>query len=197
MRFFFLLGWLAVLAHPVLAHPVHETVAEIEWNAGSGRLEVALRLDADDERWIREAMDADVDAVVSDWALPYLKKRLRITNVPQSALPAEASIPKRDPTTYHWIGRDREGPYVWWYFEIAPADGTRPDGIDHNVLYDREPDFLHRVLILGKTPPDAINVTAEQTRIRFADAVKSTEESSPTAAAEDFDENNAPLPPSK
>ena len=35
-----------------LLHPVHETVAEVEWNADTNRIEVALRLDALDEQWL-------------------------------------------------------------------------------------------------------------------------------------------------
>ena len=37
----------------LLVHPVHETIAEIEWNDETKRLEVALRLDAIDDQWIR------------------------------------------------------------------------------------------------------------------------------------------------
>lgn len=36
-----------------ILHPVHETIAEIEWNNESQRLEVAVRLDAIDDQWIR------------------------------------------------------------------------------------------------------------------------------------------------
>lgn len=155
--------WLVAVTHPsVLVHPVHETVTEIEWNAGSGRLEVAIRLDADDERWIREKMNADVDANVSDWAIEYLKKRFRVADLSESKSASKAGI---DPTTYHWIGRDRDGAYAWWYFEIDAGDRRRPEWFDHQVLFDREPDFLHRVLILDGTPPTAINVTGQRTRV--------------------------------
>lgn len=156
MRTILLLTWLAVLVHPV-----HETVTEIEWNAVSGRLEVAIRLDADDERWIREKIGADVEADVSDWAVEYLKKRFRVADLSKSTSTAKAGI---DPTTYHWIGRDREGAYVWWYFEIDAGDRRRPEWFDHQLLYDRDPDFLHRVLILDGTPPIARNITSQRTR---------------------------------
>ena len=36
-----------------ILHPVHETIAEIEWNNETQRLEVAVRLDAIDDQWIR------------------------------------------------------------------------------------------------------------------------------------------------
>lgn len=156
MRTILLLTWLAVLVHPV-----HETVTEIEWNAESERLEVAIRLDADDERWIREKMNADVEAEVGDWALKYLRKRFRVADLSDSTLTGKATV---DPTTYRWIGRDREGAYAWWYFEIDAGDQRRPQWCDHQMLYDREPDFLHRVLILDGTPPTALNVTGQRTR---------------------------------
>ena len=127
MRTILLLTWLAVLVHPV-----HETVTEIEWNAVSGRLEVAIRLDADDERWIREKMNADVEAEVGDWALKYLRKRFRVADLSDSTLAGKATV---DPTTYHWIGRDREGAYSWWYFEIDAGDQRRPQWCDHQMLW--------------------------------------------------------------
>lgn len=42
-----------LLLTTLLLHPVHETIAEIEWNAKTKRLEVALRLDSVDDDWIR------------------------------------------------------------------------------------------------------------------------------------------------
>ncbi len=166
-----------------LLHPVHETVTEVEWNSVTKRLEVAIRLDADDERWIREKVGADADAEVSEWAVGYLRKRFRVAELAQPKLaqpkpaqpkPAQPKLAEpakadksADPTTYHWIGRDREGAYAWWYFEIEAEGGGRPEWVDVKVLYDREPDFLHRVLVLGKTPPLAINVTGDKTRVEL------------------------------
>lgn len=50
-----------------LLHPVHETIAEVEWNAETKRLEVALRLDVVDAEWIRRRITQEakrkIDAV--------------------------------------------------------------------------------------------------------------------------------------
>ncbi len=40
-------------------HPVHETVTEVQWNFKTHRMEVAVRLAAEDERWIRAKMGPD------------------------------------------------------------------------------------------------------------------------------------------
>ena len=38
----------------LVVHPVHETISEIEWNDDTKRLEVAMRVDAIDDQWIRK-----------------------------------------------------------------------------------------------------------------------------------------------
>jgi len=40
----------------LLFHPVHETIAEVEWNGKTGRIEVSIRLDAIDDQWIQKNM---------------------------------------------------------------------------------------------------------------------------------------------
>ena len=70
----------AVLTFAALLHPVHETVSELEWNAKTGRLEVALRLDALDEQWLREQTDGRASDVAG-WVLPYLRQKFRISRM--------------------------------------------------------------------------------------------------------------------
>ncbi len=176
---------LIALLWMMLVHPVHETVTEVEWNAKTLKLEVALRLDVDDEQWIKKRMKGGDDVKV--WALQYLRSRLRIADA--------ATANAEDPTTYHWVGRDRDGAHVWWYIEVEPTDQRPPEWIDHRVLFDREPDFLNRVLILGQTPPRALNVTAERSKVRLDEASVTTPGAAKRDSADPDDENNAPLPP--
>lgn len=175
----------------MLVHPVHETVTEVQWNPQTHRMEVAVRLDVEDEQWIKSKVSGGDETPI--WAIRYLKKRLRVTDPPKSKAPP-GSKAAEDSATYHWIGRDRDGAHVWWYFEIQPNDGKQPEWIDCRLLFDREPDFLHRLLVLDHTPPRAMNLTATRSKVRL-DAASETVTPSKTTSKHTIDNDEAPLPP--
>ena len=81
----------------LLLHPVHETVSELEWNAETKRVEVALRLDTTDEQWLKQQVGGDDETGV--WAVRYLRQKFRVTR----------STKQQDRPRYRWIGRDDEG----------------------------------------------------------------------------------------
>ena len=62
----------------MLVHPVHETVAEIEWNPKTHRMEVALRLDVLDAQWLakkhaKAGTNSDQNSNAANiWRLKYL-----------------------------------------------------------------------------------------------------------------------------
>jgi hypothetical protein len=144
----------------MLVHPVHETVAEIEWNSKTGRMEVALRLDVLDAQWL-ESQTAQT-GTPSDWRLKYLKKKFRFTK------PAGVGQPLT--SSYHWIGREQKGAHVWWFFEIEPTDGNKPQWIQQSMLDDREPNYTHRILILGKPGKRSLNLTTRKNKARLDQA---------------------------
>jgi hypothetical protein len=137
----------------LLLHPVYETLAEIEWNEQTGRLEVALRLDLLDEQWLRNRL-ARAEADQSRWAVDYLRQRFRIAD-----RPAEGEV---DRISYHWIGRDEQGPHAWWYFELEPVDGKPPRWIDVRILREREDSYVHRIVILGQVPRRSLTLTIQR-----------------------------------
>lgn len=143
----------AILLFAALIHPVHETVAEVEWNPKTERLEVALRLDALDEQWLRKRADGDAEDVAA-WALPYLRDRFRISERPKKN--------EQDRTAYRWIGRQAEGSHVWWFFEIGPEDKQRPSWIDVRLLLERERNYTNRILILDQAPRRSLTLTIEK-----------------------------------
>ncbi len=142
---------LLLLLNAVLLHPVHETVSEIEWNSKTKRLEVAIRLDALDEQWL--TMKHGGDQKIEIWATRYLRRHFRVTDHPKTTS-------KQRPTSqYHWVGRDDKKSFVWWYFEIEPADGVRPRWIDQRILFDHNENHLNRILILGHLPRRSFTLT--------------------------------------
>jgi hypothetical protein len=144
----------------MLVHPVHETVSEIQWNPKTHRMEVALRLDILDEQWLqKQTSQPKLDKA---WRVNYLKKKFRVTQ-PVGAGQARTS-------TYHWIGREQKGAHVWWFFEIEPADTNKPQWIQQSMLEEREPNYTHRILILGEPGKRSLNLTTRKNKARLDQA---------------------------
>lgn len=136
----------------IMMHPVHETVAEVQWNPESKCLEVSLRLSVLDEQWIlreksRESVKDIQKQNPSECYLEYLKPRFLLDAKQQTKRKQE------DRARYKWIGRSEEGSHAWWHFEIHPSDGTRPEKLENRLLLDRERNYTNRVLVLEKEKP--------------------------------------------
>lgn len=142
----------------VLLHPVHETVAEIEWNSKTGRLEVALRLSVLDEQWIER--QAGSKGSVQVWATKYLESRFRID-------PNAGKDEKKKSATYHWVGRQQQGSHVWWYFEIEPREQKRPSVISQKMLFDRNEGYVNGVVVLTKKTRRAVTLTASKPQAKL------------------------------
>ncbi|MDY7096067.1 MAG: DUF6702 family protein [Acidobacteriota bacterium] len=157
-----LLGVLGSL--PASAHPYHVTLAEMELNAATGRLEVALRMLPED---LVRALEA--------------RERRRPIEAPgeahgeQSSDPASAERPTRDelladlvreaftvttadgtPAALHWVGSEGSVKAVWLYFELdlgaAPErlrEGSALDSITvaNRLLLDLEPTQTNSVIL--------------------------------------------------
>ena len=147
----FFLGFMDPSAAEAM-HPVHETVSEIEWNDETKRLEVALRLDQLDEQWLKNRLASQRPTEV--WAIEYLREKFRIRDRVDARQPDTAS--------YHWVGRETKGAHVWWFFEIAPADQREVEWIEQQMLFEREPNYVHRVLILGSPTKRSLNLHARR-----------------------------------
>ena len=169
----------------LLVHPVHETVAEIDWNEETGRLEVSLRLDALDEQWLAkrsseqesgengESDSQKNSSQASDgWPLAYIRQSFRIAEKPKDDA--------NDATTYHWIGRKEEGLHVWWHFELQPNDGRQPTWLENRMLFDKDDQHTNRVVILDSTPHRSIVLDRQHPRSSLAETNDATETNAPT-----------------
>jgi hypothetical protein len=137
----------------MLLHPVHESVAEVEWNPQTARLEVALRLSVLDEQWIERKYKSDQPAV---WAIDYLRRHVRVGPDTRLTKPADQPAAK-----YHWVGREQRGSHVWWFFEIEPRGRTRPAVIEQRMLLDRDENYANRVVVLGQEKRQAVTLTVQ------------------------------------
>jgi len=162
-----MLGFLLAM---LMMHPVHETVAEVEWNPKTCRLEVAMRLDALDEQWLRRRARPDRQSE-GQWELDYLKRRFRI-----SVSPGEGEA---DSASYRWLGREEERGHVWWYFEIEPDDKQVPKWVDDRVLFEKEENQANRVIVLGGVPKRTLVLTMQRPKAFLNQASLDESDSTP------------------
>ena len=101
---------------PRAAHPFHVSLAEVEFNAESGKLEVALRvypLDLEKALTLHAARrisiddEPEVDALIA----AYLKDRFRVTGADGK------------PASIEWVGRELSVKDAWLYFEMPLSGG--------------------------------------------------------------------------
>lgn len=137
-----------------IMHPVHATLSELEWNQATKRLEIAIRLDSQDEQWLRKRYGKNQKE--SDWVIWYVRQRVRVSEVPENI--------DLDESRYYWIGRQEDGAHVWWYFEIDSPGSDPPTWIEQRMLLDREDSYIHRVLILNTDPKRSLTLTKKQPR---------------------------------
>ena len=140
----------------LLAHPYHVSLAEMEFNAKSARWEVALRLHPGDldaalsrQQQRRVVLENESPEAARRMAEAYLNKRFRILG----DKPARQS-------TLRWVGMEMTNKFVWWYFELQPADLPRPLRLENRVLMEIEPTQVNTVNLLGGIKTQSLVFTA-------------------------------------
>lgn len=112
-----------LLLSTMLLHPAQESLAELQFNEKTQRVEIALRVSIADEQLLLQTVSkSSVDDLLrspddlQDAALTVLRKRLRF------GTKREVTIATQSPESakaYHWVGRQSEGGHVWWYFSYT------------------------------------------------------------------------------
>ncbi|APZ92182.1 DUF6702 family protein [Fuerstiella marisgermanici] len=113
-RFFVVAASLLFAGSNAWAHPFHSSTTEIEWNASSGKFEVAMRLriadledalSAIEKRRVNVETDPDRERFVK----AYLQKHFSIGHR------------KDEKCLLHWVGMELELHDAWVYFEAEVA----------------------------------------------------------------------------
>lgn len=128
----------------VRAHPLHTSFAEADYRPATNRLEVALRVFADD-------LEAALSAAAG--------RRISLTTTPADEFNAlvQAYTTRHftvrpaagTPATLQWVGRelkDRDNE-VWLYFELALPGGIEGARIRHALLEDSFPSQINTVRV--------------------------------------------------
>lgn len=119
-------------------HPFHVSIAEMEFDAETKKLEVALRVwPIDLEKVLRlkskEAVDLDKTENIDELIAAYLQESFLVQK--------EDS----DPIKIEWVGKEIDAKHAWLYFEI-PVDGPMDLLISNRVCFEAEPDQENTIL---------------------------------------------------
>lgn len=133
---------LALLLPVARAHPIHTSLAEADYNRTSRKLEVALRVFADDlEAALAERTRTRISFLKTPPAefMPalraYLGERFVVRAADGRAVPHE------------WIGHDLKDATneIWIFFELTLPTGLENATVHHAILSERFSDQLNTV----------------------------------------------------
>lgn len=134
----------ACLAPPASAHPVHTSSAEANYNRTTRKLEVSLRVFADD---FEAALAALAGEAVSLEKTP----PATVDALARAYLTAHFIVKNRDGVlaAQHWLGRELKDAAneLWLHFEIDLPGGVDGVRVDYAVLKDLHSDQLNTVRV--------------------------------------------------
>lgn len=111
------------------AHPFHVSLAEAEWNAKTGQLEVALKVHATDlEKALRrhsgKPIDLDKSPETDRRIMAYLKHVFRVNATPGR------------PCAIKWVGKEVTVKSAWLYFEIPLPKGIEGVRFSNQIFFE-------------------------------------------------------------
>ncbi|MEO1999085.1 MAG: DUF6702 family protein [Planctomycetaceae bacterium] len=114
---------------PAVAHPFHVSLAEAEWNAKTGRLEVALKVHATDlekalRRRTKKPVDLDKSPDVDRLISAYLNHVFRVQS------------PKGQACTIKWVGKEVTLKSAWLYFELPLPQGIEGMRFSNQMFFE-------------------------------------------------------------
>ncbi len=155
-----------------LAHPFHISIAEMEYNAESKRIEVALKLHADDlERELERINSVEVDlesSQLADLAAGFLDRHFYL--IALSSVPADSEQTQLDSgkpavlSKVHFVGSELEKTWIWLYFELEllgpiVAEQDQDLALVNSVLLGRVRDQINTVRVRTGQMRHALKMT--------------------------------------
>lgn len=126
------------------AHPGHSSYAEADYNAATGRLEIALRVSAED---LEAALTRRAQRPIARERTPAAE----FDRLAQAYLAESFTVKAGDgtPAPHRWIGRELKGSTdeLWLYFEADLPGGVTGARLRHAVLLEVNPGQLNSVRV--------------------------------------------------
>ena len=145
------------------AHPFHVSLAEVEWNARSGKLEVAVRVDPFDlERVLQQRAgrlihleketEAQLDVLLRDWVADVFRIEGR----------AAARGGRRVVARLEWVGHEQTPRFVWLYFELEFPCDVQAFEVTQAMFLDGVSQQVNTVTLRVGRWTGAVNCTAQR-----------------------------------
>jgi len=153
---------LATTTQAETIHPFHISLAEVEYNAKTKKLEIALRIHPDDlEQALRDLTGKkvvlDKTKNVDKLILKYLAKTFSVK--PKST--GEKKV-KQKPAKIVWVGKEIKIKWSWLYFEIPLKNGWDGIEITNRILFDQVKKQTNTMLFKQGKKRAAINFTSKK-----------------------------------
>ena len=144
------------------AHPFHTTTAELEFNAASGRYEVALKIPASDfEHMVHYGAKLQASRGASTELVVQLPaKNLEKLDLKQAEKYAALYMAEHftlavagKPCGFEWIGSENDQSATWIYFELILPRESKISGetiLTNKVLCDLNKGQINTVVLLSK-----------------------------------------------
>ena len=150
-------------ANALWAHPFHVSLAEVEWNAQSGNLEVAVRVDPFDlERVLQQRVgrplrleketEAQLDVLLREWVADVFRVEGRVA----------AGGRRRVATKLEWVGHEQTPRFVWLYFELAFPCDVQALEVTQAMFLEEVPKQVNTVTLRVGRWTGAVNCTAQR-----------------------------------
>jgi len=132
------LSWLLLSGGNLWAHPRHLSVAEAEWNAKTGRLEIALQVNPVDleqalRRFANRPIDLDKSTGIDRLMHDYLSQSFVARDVDG----------KR--AKLNWVGHEMDLKDAWLYFEVPLNNGPADVTFGAAYLFELLPDQANTI----------------------------------------------------
>lgn len=132
------------MSPPADAHPIHTSLAEADYNRTTGKLEIALRVFADD---FEARLSVHAGRKISLEKTPAAE----FDEVTRAYLAERFTVKSREGTlaAHTWVGRELKeaANELWLFFEIPLPGGIEGAVIRHGVLSEHFSDQLNSVRV--------------------------------------------------
>jgi hypothetical protein len=158
-----------------LAHPFHISVAEMEYNPQTKKIEVSLKLHAVDfERALSQLAGRTVNVdkqPIKELASAYLSERFYL--VEPSVASRDASVDAVKDLTgnkrsqLHFVGHELQTTWLWLYFELQPPETVQDLWLVNTVLFETTAGQINTVTVRHHGKRVALKMTEKEPRATF------------------------------
>ena len=122
------------------AHPFHATYTEVDWNAKTKVLEVALRVQPEDlDRVLSLRTKRKIDIEKTKGVDKLIQKYLAEVFLVEPKL--------KQPVAIRWVGKEISSKEAWLYFEISRPQGINGLKLLNRIFLEILPDQVNTVRV--------------------------------------------------